>query len=207
VQRREETALQELVESLSRYDFDDTAENIETRGIFEDFARLVQKRECAEARDEGGDGLVASERRLGAVKRVYRRIAKSGVGVIGHGINETGRIAQKIPDGHRSLGRFKLQEDRVPCSRIGLDNRHVLELRQILRHGSVEVELAFNDRYQEALQQLIEAKTKGLTIKPRAVSTPSPVIDLMAALKREPRSDCGQLGIACVSVSQLSAVN
>src|SRR5438270_2856805 len=42
----------------------------------------------------------------------------------------------------------------------------------------------YRDRYQEALQQLIEAKTKGLTIKPRAVSTPSPVIDLMAALKR-----------------------
>jgi hypothetical protein len=39
-------------------------------------------------------------------------------------------------------------------------------------------------RYQEALQQLIEAKTKGLAIKPRAVSTPSPVIDLRAALKR-----------------------
>jgi hypothetical protein len=34
------------------------------------------------------------------------------------------------------------------------------------------------------LQQLIEAKMKGLTIKPRPVSTPSPVIDLMAALKR-----------------------
>ena len=29
---------------------------------------------------------------------------------------------------------------------------------------------AYRDRYQEALQQLIEAKTKGLTIKPRAVS-------------------------------------
>ena len=42
----------------------------------------------------------------------------------------------------------------------------------------------YRDRYQEALQQLIEAKTKGLTIKPRAVSAPSPVIDLMAALKR-----------------------
>jgi DNA end-binding protein Ku len=40
------------------------------------------------------------------------------------------------------------------------------------------------DRYQEALQQLIEAKMKGVTIEPRAVSTPSPVIDLMAALKR-----------------------
>ena len=42
----------------------------------------------------------------------------------------------------------------------------------------------YRDRYQEALQQLIEAKTKGLTIKPRVVSTPSPVVDLMAALKR-----------------------
>jgi DNA end-binding protein Ku len=42
----------------------------------------------------------------------------------------------------------------------------------------------YRDRYQEALQQLIDAKMKGLTIRPRAVSTPSPVIDLMAALKR-----------------------
>ena len=42
----------------------------------------------------------------------------------------------------------------------------------------------YRDRYQEALQQLIAAKMKGLTIKPRSLSTPSPVIDLMAALKR-----------------------
>src|SRR5207302_5316498 len=42
----------------------------------------------------------------------------------------------------------------------------------------------YHDRYQEALQQLIDAKMKGVTIEPRAVSTPSPVIDLMAALKR-----------------------
>jgi DNA end-binding protein Ku len=41
----------------------------------------------------------------------------------------------------------------------------------------------YHDRYQEALQQLIEAKMKGVTIEPRAVSTPSPVIDLMSALK------------------------
>jgi hypothetical protein len=31
---------------------------------------------------------------------------------------------------------------------------------------------------------LIEAKMKGLPIKPREISTPAPVIDLMAALKR-----------------------
>jgi DNA end-binding protein Ku len=42
----------------------------------------------------------------------------------------------------------------------------------------------FRDRYQDALRELIEAKMKGLTIKPRVMSTPPPVIDLMAALKR-----------------------
>src|SRR3989440_7671525 len=42
----------------------------------------------------------------------------------------------------------------------------------------------YHDRYQEALRELIEAKLKGVTIEPRAVSTPAPVIDLMAALKR-----------------------
>jgi DNA end-binding protein Ku len=42
----------------------------------------------------------------------------------------------------------------------------------------------FRDRYQEALQELIQAKMKGVAIKPRAVTTPAPVIDLMAALKR-----------------------
>jgi DNA end-binding protein Ku len=42
----------------------------------------------------------------------------------------------------------------------------------------------FRDRYQEALRELIEAKMKGLPIKPREFVTPAPVIDLMAALKR-----------------------
>src|SRR3954467_9105435 len=42
----------------------------------------------------------------------------------------------------------------------------------------------YHDRYQEALRELIEAKMKGVTIEPRTVSTPSPVINLMAALKR-----------------------
>jgi DNA end-binding protein Ku len=42
----------------------------------------------------------------------------------------------------------------------------------------------FRDRYQEALRELIEAKMKGLPIKPQVVQTPAPVVDLMAALKR-----------------------
>jgi DNA end-binding protein Ku len=42
----------------------------------------------------------------------------------------------------------------------------------------------YQDRYQEALRELIEAKMKGLPVKPRAVTEPPPVIDLMSALKR-----------------------
>src|SRR5262249_38697030 len=40
------------------------------------------------------------------------------------------------------------------------------------------------DRDQDALRALIEAKLRGLPIKPREVIAPPPVIDLMAALKR-----------------------
>ena len=42
----------------------------------------------------------------------------------------------------------------------------------------------YRDRYQEALRGLIEAKLRGLPIKPREGIAPPPVIDLMAALKR-----------------------
>jgi DNA end-binding protein Ku len=42
----------------------------------------------------------------------------------------------------------------------------------------------YRDRYQEALRELIEAKMKGRSVKPREVAAPAPVIDLMAALKR-----------------------
>ena len=66
-----------------------------------------------------------------------------------------------------------------------LDAEMVAIAGAIIRQRTGHFDLStYRDRYQEALQQLIEAKTKGLTIKPRAVSTPSPVIDLMAALKR-----------------------
>jgi DNA end-binding protein Ku len=41
----------------------------------------------------------------------------------------------------------------------------------------------FRDRYQDSLRELIETKMKGLPIPPREISTPAPVIDLMAALK------------------------
>jgi DNA end-binding protein Ku len=42
----------------------------------------------------------------------------------------------------------------------------------------------FRDRYQDALRELVEAKTKGLATAPRAVEEPPKVINLMEALKR-----------------------
>jgi len=42
----------------------------------------------------------------------------------------------------------------------------------------------FRDRYQDALRELVEAKTKGLERAPREVAEPPKVINLMEALKR-----------------------
>ena len=79
VQRREQAILQKLVECLARYNFNDTAENIETQGVFPDFARLMQQWQRAEARDERGKGLVAPEWCFRTVQSVYRRIAKTRI--------------------------------------------------------------------------------------------------------------------------------
>ena len=42
----------------------------------------------------------------------------------------------------------------------------------------------YRDRYQEALRELIEAKMKRRSIKPREIAMPASVINLTAALKR-----------------------
>jgi DNA end-binding protein Ku len=49
----------------------------------------------------------------------------------------------------------------------------------------------FRDRYQDALRELIEAKMKGLPIAAPAVAAPSPVVDLMTALKRSLAQESG----------------
>jgi DNA end-binding protein Ku len=51
------------------------------------------------------------------------------------------------------------------------------------RSGSFDP-ATFRDRYQEALRELIEAKLKGLPVRPKRIAEPRPVVDLMAALKR-----------------------
>jgi DNA end-binding protein Ku len=54
----------------------------------------------------------------------------------------------------------------------------------IRRRGGRFDPATFRDRYQEALRALIEAKLKGLPVRPKSIKEPRPVVDLMAALKR-----------------------
>jgi DNA end-binding protein Ku len=60
----------------------------------------------------------------------------------------------------------------------------------IIEHQSGAFEPAsFRDRYQDALRELVEAKTKGLATAPRTIAEPPKVINLMEALKRNRAQD------------------
>jgi len=54
----------------------------------------------------------------------------------------------------------------------------------IERRSGAFVPETFRDRYQDALRELVEAKTKGLERAPREIAEPPKVINLMDALKR-----------------------
>ena len=119
--------------------------------------------------------------------------AMAKVGVVGLGRLTLSRRERMVVVEPRGTGMalFTLRaagEVRAPqfgSAEGDLDTEMVAIAGAIIRQRTGNFDPStYHDRYQEALQQLIEAKTKGLAIKPRAVSTPSPVIDLMAALKR-----------------------
>ena len=48
--------------------------------------------------------------------------------------------------------------------------------------------VSFRDRYQDALNALVESKTKGLARAPSAVEEPPKVVNLMDALKQSLKS-------------------
>jgi hypothetical protein len=66
-----------------------------------------------------------------------------------------------------------------------IDGDMVAIAETIIKHRSGHFDPAtVRDRYQEALRGLIEAKMKGLPVKPKEIATPAPALDLMSALKR-----------------------
>ena len=119
--------------------------------------------------------------------------AMAEAGVVGLGRLTLSRRERMVKVEPRGTGMelFTLRAaEEVRAAQFGLaegesDAEMVAIAKAIIaqRTGSFDPS-AYRDRYQEALRELIEAKMKGLPIKPQAVSAPSPVIDLMAALKR-----------------------
>ena len=133
------------------------------------------------------DGPVAEET-LGVIGA-----AMAEAGVVGLGrltLSRRERMVAVEPCGI-GMALFMLRAaDEVRATQFGgverdLDAEMVAIARAIIgqRTGSFDP-TTYRDRYQEALRELIEAKMKGLTVKPREMAAPPPVIDLMAALKR-----------------------
>jgi DNA end-binding protein Ku len=133
------------------------------------------------------DGPVAEET-LGVIGT-----AMAEAGVVGLGrltLSRRERIVAVEPRG-AGMALFMLRAaDEVRAAQFGgverdLNAEMVAIARAIIGQwtGSFDP-AAYRDRYQEALRELIEAKMKGLTVKPREMVAPPPVIDLMAALKR-----------------------
>src|ERR1700730_14074863 len=119
--------------------------------------------------------------------------AMADAGVVGIGRLTMSRRERVVVVDLRGSGMVLItlraaEEVRVPQfskSDAAIDAEMLAIARAIIQQRTGKFDPSrFGDRYQEALRELIEAKMKGLPITPREISTPAPVIDLMAALKR-----------------------
>jgi DNA end-binding protein Ku len=120
-------------------------------------------------------------------------VAMAEAGVVGIGRLTLSRRERAVMVEPRSAGMalFTLRAaDEVRASQFGgaegnLDAEMVAIAGAIIKQRIGKFDPStYRDRYQAALRELIDAKMKGRAIKPREVSAPPPVIDLMAALKR-----------------------
>ena len=133
------------------------------------------------------DGPIAVE----ALRVIGAAMAEAGVVGIGRlTLSRRERMVMVEPRGAGVALITLRAADEVRASQFDnaeaeLDAEMVAIARAIIaqRTGSFDPS-TYRDRYQEALRELIEAKKKGLPAKPRAITEPRPVIDLMAALKR-----------------------
>jgi DNA end-binding protein Ku len=133
---------------------------------------------------------------LEAIRVIGAAMADAGVVGIGR-LTMSRRERMVVVDPRRSgmvlITLRAAEEVRVPLfakSDGAIDAEMLAIARTIIGQRTGKFDPSrFRDRYQEALRELIEAKVKGLPVKPREVSTPAPVIDLMAALKRSLRQE------------------
>ena len=137
------------------------------------------------------DGPIAVE----ALRVIGVAMTEAGVAAIGRlTLSRRERMVMAEPR-ETGMALFTLRAtDEVRPAQFGSADRDAdAEMVAIARtiisqhHGTFDPS-TYRDRYQEAFRGLIEAKLKGLPIKPREMITPPPVIDLMAALKRQFRA-------------------
>src|SRR5215469_12479472 len=129
------------------------------------------------------DGPVAVE----ALRVIGVAMAEAGVAGIGRLTLSRRERMVMVESRGTGMALFTLRgADEVRPAQFGsvegdLGAEMVAIARAIIRQRTGKFDpSAYRNRYQEALRALIEAKLKGLPIKPREVITPRPVIDLMA---------------------------
>src|ERR1700752_726391 len=133
------------------------------------------------------DGQMAVE----AIRVIGAAMAKAGVVGIGRlTLSRRERMVMVEPRGTgMALSTLRAADEVRPAQFASaegdLDAEMVAIACAIIRQRTGTFDPStYRDRYQEALRGLIEAKLKGLPIKPQEVIAPPPAIDLMAALKR-----------------------
>ena len=138
------------------------------------------------------DGAIAVE----ALRVIGAAMTEAGVTGIGRlTLGRRERMVLVEPRGP-GMALFTLRAaDEVRTAQFGddkgdLDAEMVAIAQTIIRQRTGTFDPSIHhDRYQDALRALIEAKLRGLPIRPREVIAPPPVIDLMAALKRSLAQD------------------
>jgi hypothetical protein len=108
--------------------------------------------------------------------------------------------------GIKGARRRKLQGDRF--GEVRTAQRHRSRGAIITQRTGTFDPSTYRDGYQEALRELIEAKMKGVAIKPKEVSAPAPVIDLMAAFEAQSRAgNAAQEGVRATKGKRTKAVS
>ena len=136
-QRLGDTLLDDAIEVHSRDDLDNSPEDIDGHAVFPDFTRLMGERQLRQFGHHLRQSLVPVGHVGGAIGLVDQALAELA-------IDETGGMAQQILHRHGPFLRLHPQHGFAGFGITLLDtDLEVLELRQVLRDGRRNVELAF----------------------------------------------------------------
>jgi DNA end-binding protein Ku len=140
------------------------------------------------------DGRIADET-FGVIGAAMREADKVGIGRVTLSRRERLVMIEPRDAGLVLITLRASEEVRAPSfatADTAIDADMVAVASMIIKRRSGPFDPStFRDRYQEALRELIEAKMKGLPVRPREITPPRPVIDLMAALKRSLAQETG----------------